>query len=90
LYYITRKANGRAIAHDFIVDLLRIVEIANVDGSVIREALHSEIDDFEDAIQESAAKKQAIQVIVTRNDADFANSVLQVYDPESFLNAHSR
>jgi hypothetical protein len=66
------------------------VEIANVDGSVIREALHSEIDDFEDAIQESAAKKQAIQVIVTRNDADFANSVLQVYDPESFLNAHSR
>jgi predicted nucleic acid-binding protein len=85
LYYITRKANGRTIAHDFIVDLLQIVDIADVDASVIREALHSEIDDFEDAIQESAAKKQAIQVIVTRNTADFANSVLQVYDPESFL-----
>lgn len=85
LYYITRKANGRTIAHDFIVDLLRIVEIADVDGSIIREALHSEIDDFEDAIQESAAKKQAIQVFVTRNEADFVNSVLQVYDPGSFL-----
>jgi len=85
LYYITRKANGRTIAHDFIVDLLRIVEIADVDGSIIREALHSEIDDFEDTIQESAAKKQAIQVFVTRNEADFVNSVLQVYDPGSFL-----
>lgn len=87
LYYITRKANGHTIAHDFIVDLLRIVEIADVDAAIISEALHSGIDDFEDAIQESAAKKQAIQVIVTRNKADFVNSFLQVYDPESFLNS---
>ncbi len=90
LYYITRKAHSHITAHDFIVDLLQLVEVADVDGAIIREALDSEIEDFEDAIQESAAKRQSIQAIVTRNEADFEDSVLQVYDPEAFLEAYSR
>jgi len=85
LYYITRKARGRTIALDFIADLLQLMEVAGVDKAVIMQALHSDIADFEDAIQESAAKGQAISVLVTRNETDFKNSSLEIYSPESFL-----
>lgn len=86
LYYITRKAKGRVIALDIIADLLQFMEVASVDKEVIMQALHSNVTDFEDAIQENAAKKQAIRVIITRNEADFKNSTLEVHNPESFLN----
>lgn len=88
LYYITRKAKGRVIALNFIVDLLQFMEVAGVDKAVIREALHSDMADFEDAVQESAAKRQAIQVVVTRNEIDFENSVLEIHNPESFLKVY--
>jgi predicted nucleic acid-binding protein len=88
LYYITRKARGRATARNFIVDLMQFVEVAGVGRTVIEEALHSKVADFEDAVQESAAKQYAIQVIVTRNEKDFENSVLEVHNPESFLQTY--
>ncbi len=87
LYYIARREKGHTAALNFIVDLLKFMEVAGVDEATIREALHSEITDFEDAIQESAARRQAIQIIVTRNESDFNNSSLKVYNPESFLKA---
>ena len=85
LYYIIRRAKDRTTALSFIEDLLQLMEIASVDETVIKEALRSDIRDFEDAIQESAAKRQIIQGIVTRNETDFDNSTLKIYNPESFL-----
>ncbi len=85
LYYITCKARGRAIAWNFITDLIALMHVAGVDETVIKEALRADWVDFEDAVQESAARKETIQVIVTRNKAGFKNSTLEVYDPESFL-----
>lgn len=60
--------------------------MATVDKSVILQALQLDMTDFEDAIQASSAKNEAIQIIVTRNEVDFANSNLTVYTPETFLN----
>ena len=54
-----------------------------MDKQVIIQALRSEIPDFEDAIQESSAKHEAITIIVTRNEEDFKKSDLQVLNPES-------
>ncbi len=85
LYYIAQREKGHAAALDFIVDLLKFMKVAGVDEATVREALRSDITDFEDAIQESAAKRQAIQAIVTRNETDFKNSVLEIYNPETFL-----
>ncbi len=87
LYYITRKAKSKQIALDFIGDLLQFIEIASVDKRVIIQALHSDMSDFEDAVQEGSAKNQGINVIVTRNEVDFKNSDLEIYSPESFLRA---
>jgi len=85
LYYITRKAKDHTTARNFIVDLLQFMEVAGVDKTVINAALHSKITDFEDAIQECAAQQYTIQAIITRNEKDFENSVVQVYTPEAFL-----
>jgi predicted nucleic acid-binding protein len=85
LYYITQRATDRATARSFIVDLMQFVQVVGVGEAVIREALNSTIVDFEDAVQESAAHTQAIQVIVTRNESDFENSTLKVHNPESLL-----
>lgn len=85
LYYVIRKAKGRDIAWKFVEDLMQLMEVAGVDKAVIKQALQSDLTDFEDAIQESAAKSQAIQVIVTRNEADFHDSELGIHNPESFV-----
>jgi predicted nucleic acid-binding protein len=86
LYYIARKAKGRTAALAFIEDLLGLVEVAAVDKAVILHALKSEIYDFEDAVQESAAVREGITAIVTRDAEDFRASHLTIHSPESFLN----
>ena len=85
LYYVARKAKGRKTALDFIKNLLQFVEIASVDKRVIIQALESNITDFEDAVQENSAKNENITVLITRNEADFKNSSLEIYTPESYL-----
>lgn len=86
LYYIVRKAKDKELALNFIKELLDFVDVSAVDKSVILQALQLDMTDFEDAIQASSAKSEAIQIIVTRNEVDFAHSDLTVYTPESFLN----
>ena len=85
LFYIARKEKGKEQTLDLIEDLLQFVEVASVDKAVILQALRSELTDFEDAVQECAAKQAAIPTIVTRNEADFSNSDLEIHSPESFV-----
>ena len=72
---------------DFITDLLNVVDVSTVDKSVVVAALNSGLSDFEDAIQVGSAKQENIQTIVTRNEADFLGSGMDVYSPERFLNS---
>lgn len=85
LFYIARKEKGKEHTLNLLEDLLQFVEVASVDKTVILQALRSELTDFEDAVQECAAKQAAITTIVTRNEADFNNSDLEIHSPESFV-----
>ena len=86
LYYIARKAKGKKKALAFIKNLLQFVEIASVNKKVILQALESNFPDFEDAVQENSAKNENISIIITRNEADFKNSNLEIHTPEAYLN----
>lgn len=86
VFYISRKEKGKEKTLEFIEDFLQFVEVASVDKAVILQALRSKVTDFEDAVQECAAKQAGISTIITRNDADFRNTTLDIYSPESFLN----
>ncbi len=86
VYYLLRKT----AKHDKIVEkikqLITIVDILNIDQSVVLEALNSEFKDFEDALQNySATKKGEIKYIITRNLKDFKKSELSVMTPEIYL-----
>ena len=67
-------------------ELLRIIDIAEINKEVIIEALNSKFKDFEDALQHFSAKSEKeIKLILTRNIKDYKTSSLPVMTPETFL-----
>ncbi len=85
IYYISRKEKGAEIAVEFISNLIEIVDVVGVDKSTIIKALKSDLKDFEDAIQVSAAENHEIQIIVTRNKSDFLNAGLEILTPKELI-----
>ena len=64
---------------------LQWCEVAPVNRRVLDVARSSGMYDFEDAVQAAAAQDFGIDIVVTRDKAGFADSGLQVYSPEEFL-----
>jgi predicted nucleic acid-binding protein len=85
IYYISRKEKGNEIAIEFISNLIEIVDVIGVDKNIIIKALKSNIQDFEDAVQVSAAEYNEIEIIITRNKNDFFNSGLEILTPKELI-----
>ena len=84
IYYICRKHAGKETARGFIVDILDTFTLADIDEIGFREALGSDIDDFEDAVQYVISKRSGCTAFVTRNKGDFGNKP-DVLDPAEFI-----
>ena len=89
IYYISRKEKGNEIAIEFISNLIEIVDVIGVDKSTIVKALKSNLKDFEDAVQVSAAENYEIEIIVTRNKSDFLNSGLEILTPKELIDSQN-
>ncbi len=87
IYYVAKKESGHEKSIAFLRDILEIFDVLGVDRKIVKEALDSEIKDFEDAIQFCAAKGHNLDVIITRNTKDFKGSQLKVLTPKEFLKA---
>lgn len=85
IYYIARKNIGKKKSLDFLVNILSFLEVANVDKRVILRALELDFNDFEDAIQECSAYHSDIPIIITRNEKDYKDSRLHIFNPEEYL-----
>ena len=88
IYYIAKKERGHESTLAFISDLIEVVSVVGVDRNAIVKALHSEVKDFEDAVQVSVAESAEIEYVITRNTKDFAASSLEISNPVSFLEKH--
>jgi len=88
LYYVLRKEKGRDIGLRFIRRLLECVDACHVDKPILAAALDSGFLDFEDAVQNAAAVNNQIEIIVTRNKADYQSSPLHVMDPDEFASVY--
>ena len=75
----------RSTAHEKLNSLLQRLQVASVTDTVIRAALQSPIDDFEDAVTCEAAKAEGLELIVTRNISDFAASSIRAVLPGDLL-----
>ena len=82
IYYSLRKFLSHEQRIDSLLQLGEVVHTLPVDERVVRAALQSGWNDFEDAVQYYCA---VINGIVTRNAKDFRQSVIDVIDPSVFL-----
>ena len=85
IYYVASKQKGKLQARKFLINLIQILDVVGVDKDIVIQALESEMSDFEDAIQVFSAKLNSIDLLITRNIADFALSDLPVMSPMDFL-----
>jgi predicted nucleic acid-binding protein len=85
-YYLLR----RTAKHDRVIkkmnQLMRVMDVLQMDKDVVIQALNSGFRDFEDALQNFAALKSGlISIILTRNVKDYSNSDMGVLTPESYI-----
>ena len=81
-----KKYNEEKNLRRAISSLLDYVKPIAVNESILRKALHSEINDFEDAIQMmTATTNDQISMIITRNIKDFKKSILPVFTADQVL-----
>ncbi len=85
IYYISKKEKGHYETLNFIINLIKVVDVIGVDKEVILNAISSDLKDFEDAVQASAAQLNDVEIIITRNKSDFKNITLTILTPEEFL-----
>lgn len=85
IYYIARKEKGKTQTLEFIANLVELFEIIGIHKTIIVDALKSNLKDFEDAIQISAADYNSLDCIITRNIKDFVNTKINIFTPEEYL-----
>ncbi len=70
-YFLEKKFKKSKIISYAIKELLDIVKVLSLNELIIRKALDSKINDFEDAVIDEIAIENNINVIITRNIKDF-------------------
>lgn len=83
IYYILEKNEKEARPE--MEKLLQIFQVLDVTKENCLQALTLDMPDFEDAVVAAVATSNKIDILVTRNEKDFAKSGLIVYSPDEFL-----
>ncbi len=90
IFYFLRKAYGIDQARQEIGDLLRLFVVLPVDRATVQAALAGPIRDLEDAIQDAAAERAGIPILVTRDPKGFAGSTRRILDAQAVLDELDR
>lgn len=85
LFYVIEKWRNRETAVAAITSLLDVFTVAAVNDQVVRKALTWGWQDFEDAVQMTAALDAQVDYIITRNKQDFEAQPVPVLNPASLL-----
>jgi hypothetical protein len=56
-----------------------------IDGGILDLGLQSDIEDFEDSIQFYAAKKEGVDVLITRKKKDYPKHSMSIMTPSEFI-----
>ena len=84
-YVVNRTMKNPAVVRELMSRLLLFVRVATVSEREIRYAMELSWDDFEDAVQYSAAFFARTDAVVTRDAAGFSLAQLPIYSPDEFL-----
>ena len=87
IYYIThRLTHSDQNTREILSKLFTLFSILDTTGTDCKKALLSKISDYEDAVMVATAIRSDMNCIITRNQKDYANSLLPVYSPDEFIN----
>ncbi len=86
VYYLLRQTDRHEKVIEKLSQLMRILDVLQMNKDTVMHALNSGFKDFEDAMQSSAALSSGfIDVILTRNVRDYSGSEIGVLSPENFI-----
>lgn len=86
IYYLLRKTTTHENVIVHLKKIMQILEVVTTEKKAILDALESNFNDFENALQNfSAQNSNDIEIIITRNTTDYKKSKLVVITPENFL-----
>ena len=85
LSYLLQRKYNRKKASEFIEKILDMFLVLPATGKILKSALNSPINDYEDAVIEVTGLKNDIDYIITRNINDFHDSRIVSLSPEEFL-----
>lgn len=84
-FYILRKQLGNDAAKNALRKLRLILHVVDSSEKVLDQALNSNFNDFEDAVQYYTALNAGISTILTRNIRDYKSQDVIIQTPEMFL-----
>lgn len=81
------KVYGNTKAKELLLAMLSYIHVVEIDHEITIHALHSKIDDIEDALQYYTAIHYKLDAFISEDKKlrKAATSVLPVYTPEEFL-----
>ena len=84
-YFLERFGLPPSKATNVITGILDTMSVISGTEGILREALLSPIEDFEDAVIEVSAIKEDVDCVVTRNIKDFQMGRIDCYTGAEFL-----
>jgi predicted nucleic acid-binding protein len=84
-YFLSRSNKDRAKVRKTISGIMKRFKVIATDEEILTKALHSDIDDFEDAVIEISSKENDAEYILTRSTKDFKKSIVKAITPEELL-----
>ncbi len=84
-YFLKRDYHDSDRAKEMLINFFNIFEVIDVTKSDCEKALGLPMDDYEDALLATCAKRRRIELIITRNLKDFAKSPVKAISPDDFL-----
>ena len=88
-YLLRREGKGFAEAISIIQKLIGNIKVMDVTAADVKNALESEMSDYEDALLAFGGKRKKVTYIVTRNENDFVKSPVPVLSPQAFIEQFS-
>jgi len=85
IYYLISKNTNKVKSDEIINKLLQLFNIADVNKTILLEALKNNGKDFEDSVIYTSAEYFNIDIIITRDKKGFEQSNIKVLNPSNFL-----
>ena len=84
-YMLRREGQDSASSRMVIQKLTENVKVVNVTAADVKNALASDMTDYEGALLSIVGKRQKVDYIITRNEKDFRQSHVLPLSPQAFL-----